>query len=130
MFRGEFVGLNGAADFYAADLEGLKREGKISLEVFWSLPGRIAPKKQAGRFALRLDPETYQSVAYCRLCFGKEYQSVYRGQPEAVRAGGLRRIDMCAAIHPGEILREEYMAPLGRRECLCHRPRHPRHTDS
>ena len=31
MFRGEFVGLNGAADFYAADLEGLKREGKISL---------------------------------------------------------------------------------------------------
>ena len=22
-------------------------------------------------------------------------------------------MDMCAAIHPGEILREEYMAPLG-----------------
>ena len=50
---------------------------------------------------------------YCRVRFGKEYQSVYRGQPEAVRAGGLRGIDMCAAIHPGEILREEYMAPLG-----------------
>ena len=26
MFRGEFVGLNGGADFYAKDAEGLKRE--------------------------------------------------------------------------------------------------------
>ena len=48
MFRGEFVGLNGAADFYAADLEGLKREGKISL-----------------------DPETYQSVAIAASASGK-----------------------------------------------------------
>ena len=59
MFRGEFVGLNGAADFYAADLEGLKREKGI------------APKKQAGRFALRLDPETYQSVAIAASASGK-----------------------------------------------------------
>lgn len=64
MFRGECVGLNGAADFYAADLEGLKREGKTSLEVFLDICAEkgIAPKKQVGRFALRLDPETYQSV--------------------------------------------------------------------
>ena len=34
LFRGEFVGLNGSADFYAADVEGLKREGDISLKVF------------------------------------------------------------------------------------------------
>jgi predicted HicB family RNase H-like nuclease len=34
MFRGEFVGLNGGADFYAADVEGLRREGEISLRVF------------------------------------------------------------------------------------------------
>jgi len=34
MFRGEFVGLNGGADFYASNLTGLKREGKISLKVF------------------------------------------------------------------------------------------------
>ena len=34
MFRGEFVGLNGGADFYAADIEGLKREGATSLRVF------------------------------------------------------------------------------------------------
>ena len=34
MFRGEFVGLNGGADFYATDVEGLKREGEISLRVY------------------------------------------------------------------------------------------------
>ena len=34
MFRGEFIGLNGGADFYAADTEGLKREGELSLQVF------------------------------------------------------------------------------------------------
>ena len=34
MYRGEFIGLNGGADFYAANLEGLSREGEISLKVF------------------------------------------------------------------------------------------------
>ncbi len=34
MFRGEFMGLNGGADFYAVDVEGLKCEGAISLRVF------------------------------------------------------------------------------------------------
>ena len=33
-FRGEFVDRNGGADFYAADVESLKREGKTSLKVF------------------------------------------------------------------------------------------------
>lgn len=34
LFRGEFVGLKGGADFYAADVSGLKREGKLSLKVY------------------------------------------------------------------------------------------------
>lgn len=34
MFRGEYVGLNGGADFYAKDIEGLRKEGEISLRVF------------------------------------------------------------------------------------------------
>ena len=34
MFRGEFVGLNGGADFYAQDIAGLRREGAASLRVF------------------------------------------------------------------------------------------------
>ncbi len=34
MFRSEFTGLNGGADFYAQDIDGLKREGALSLKVF------------------------------------------------------------------------------------------------
>lgn len=34
MFRGEFVGLNGGADFYAADVQTLKKEAEQSLRVF------------------------------------------------------------------------------------------------
>ena len=34
MFRGEFVGLNGGADFYARDVSGLRKEGAASLRVF------------------------------------------------------------------------------------------------
>lgn len=33
-FRGEFVDLNGGADFYAADVKSLKREGKIPSKYF------------------------------------------------------------------------------------------------
>ena len=33
MYRGEFIGLNGGADFYASSVEGLLREGSISLRV-------------------------------------------------------------------------------------------------
>ena len=34
MFRGEFVGLNGGADFYAEDVKSLRAEGEESLRVF------------------------------------------------------------------------------------------------
>ena len=34
MFRGEFTGLNGGADFYAKDVKGLAREGKASIKIF------------------------------------------------------------------------------------------------
>ncbi len=34
MFRGEFIGLNGGADFYAADIAGLHIEGAQPLSVF------------------------------------------------------------------------------------------------
>lgn len=42
MFRGEFLELNGGADFYATDLEGSKREGALSLKVFWTCVGKMA----------------------------------------------------------------------------------------
>ena len=35
MFRGEFVGLKGGgADFHARDVDGLRKEGAVSLKVF------------------------------------------------------------------------------------------------
>lgn len=37
MFRGEFVGLNGGADFYAKEADSLKREGQTSLDVFLNM---------------------------------------------------------------------------------------------
>lgn len=30
LFRGEFIGINGGADFYAGDIDGLRQEGKAS----------------------------------------------------------------------------------------------------
>lgn len=66
MFRGEFVGLNGGADFYAKDLDGLKREGAISLKVFLDACAEdgVDPHKPfSGKFVLRLDPETHEAAA-------------------------------------------------------------------
>lgn len=34
MFRGEFVGINGGADFYARTVDDLWKEGEISLKAF------------------------------------------------------------------------------------------------
>lgn len=52
-FRGEFVGLNGSADFYATDVAGLRREGTISLRAFLEECEKrgIAPQKNfSGKF--------------------------------------------------------------------------------
>ena len=64
MFRGEFVGLNGGADFYAADVKGLQREGEISLRVFLDACKRrgIEPRRLfSGKFSLRLDPAIHEA---------------------------------------------------------------------
>lgn len=34
LFRGEFIGLNGGADFYATSVDELIKEGKVSLSTF------------------------------------------------------------------------------------------------
>lgn len=64
MFRGEFFGLNGGADFYAKDPEGLKREGEISLNVFLRMCEEegVPPRKPAGKFSLRLEPDIYRQA--------------------------------------------------------------------
>ena len=73
MFRGEFIGLNGEADFYAKDADSLKKEGRISLDVFLRMCAEdgVSPKKVQGKFALRLPPDVYQSAALAAAADGK-----------------------------------------------------------
>ena len=64
-FRGEFLGLNGGADFYAADVNGLRREGEISLRVFLEAcrQRNIDPQRHySGKFVLRLDPDMHEAA--------------------------------------------------------------------
>jgi predicted HicB family RNase H-like nuclease len=63
LFRGEFVGLNGSADFYADSIDKLRREGEISLKVFldFAKEKNIDPKKALlGKLVLRLKPEIHR----------------------------------------------------------------------
>lgn len=74
LFRGEFIGLNGGADFYAADAEGLRREGAISLKVFMEAcqEDGVGPfKSYSGKFVLRIPPEDHASVTRAALASGK-----------------------------------------------------------
>ena len=65
MFRGEFLGLNGGADFYADSVEGLMMEGRNSLSVFLDLckEKEIAPFREfSGRFNVRLTPKAHEAA--------------------------------------------------------------------
>lgn len=66
MLRGEFVDLNGGADFYARDVATLKREAKKSLEVFLEMcrEDGVEPRRRfSGKFNLRLPPELHADIA-------------------------------------------------------------------
>lgn len=66
LFRGEFVGLNGGADFYAADVKSLHQEGKVSLKVFLDACKEegIEPRKAfSGKLNLRIDPDLHESAS-------------------------------------------------------------------
>lgn len=74
MFRGEFTGLNGGADFYATTIEGLRREGEISLKVFFEMCAEegVSPlKKASGRFNLRLSQELHDKAVTLAKASGK-----------------------------------------------------------
>lgn len=61
--RGEFLGLNGGADFVATTIPGLRREGKISLRVFLEAcaeQGLEPFKSFSGKFMARVKPELHQ----------------------------------------------------------------------
>ena len=74
MSRGEFVGLNGGADFYAADITGLKKEGAISLKVFQQMCDEIDRpyrKEFSGKFNVRIPPSIHESVVAASSAEGK-----------------------------------------------------------
>jgi len=74
MFRGEFVGLNGGADFYSTDIDGLRREGETSLKVFLDMCAEegVSPyRKTSGRLNLRLSQDLYDKAATLARASGK-----------------------------------------------------------
>jgi len=74
MFRGEFIGLNGGADFYAKDIDGLKQEGATSLRVFLDMCAQdgVEPAKPfSGRFNLRVTPELHAQISAVAAAAGK-----------------------------------------------------------
>lgn len=74
MFRGEFTGLSGGADFYATDVEGLKREGAISLRVYLDACTRdgIEPlTKASGALNLRVPPDLHRAATRAAKAAGK-----------------------------------------------------------
>lgn len=74
MFRGEFVNLNGGADFYASDIAGLQKEGKLSLAVFLKMceEDGVEPRKNySGKFNVRIPPELHESLVIKAAASGK-----------------------------------------------------------
>ena len=74
MFRGEFTGLNGGADFYAKDIDGLRKEGETSLKVFFEMckeDGVEPCKEYSGKFNLRVSPELHAEMATRAAAEGK-----------------------------------------------------------
>jgi predicted HicB family RNase H-like nuclease len=74
MFRGEFVGLNGGADFYAKDIDSLRKEGEISLKVFLDMcrEDGVEPRKiYSGKFNLRVSPQLHAEIATRAAAAGK-----------------------------------------------------------
>lgn len=73
-FRGEFVGLNGGADFYAENVKDLDVEGRKSLAVFLD-PCKekgIEPRRRfSGRFNVRLDPADHAAAVIAASAEGK-----------------------------------------------------------
>jgi len=65
ILRGEFVGLNGGADFYAENVRDLIEEGRKSLAVYQAIcreKGIEPSRKFSGKFNVRLDPANHAAA--------------------------------------------------------------------
>lgn len=73
-FRGEFIGLNGGADFYGTSTKELLKEGRRSLQTFLQVCQEegIEPRKHySGKFVLRVDPGIHQAAILAASSEGK-----------------------------------------------------------
>ncbi|WP_420959525.1 type II toxin-antitoxin system HicB family antitoxin [Brucella sp. IR073] len=74
MLRGEFIGLNGGADFYAESIPELIEEGRKSLRVFLEAcreKGIEPRRKFSGKFNVRLDPRDHEAAVLAAAAEGK-----------------------------------------------------------
>ena len=74
LFRGEFIDLNGGADFYATDVESLRHEGQTSLKVFLDMyrEDGIEPRKSfSGKLMVRLPADLHRKAAASAASEGK-----------------------------------------------------------
>ncbi|WP_231885929.1 type II toxin-antitoxin system HicB family antitoxin [Bordetella ansorpii] len=66
--------MNGGADFCATDVEGLRHEGKISLETFLQecRARGVEPRKHfSGKFVLRVPPAIHEAAAAAAAAHGE-----------------------------------------------------------
>ncbi|MGI4848688.1 MAG: type II toxin-antitoxin system HicB family antitoxin [Janthinobacterium lividum] len=76
MFRGEFTGLNGGADFYANDVAGLLAEGRKSLDTFLEVCAErgIEPRKEySGKVLLRISRQVHEAATIAAQSEGKSF---------------------------------------------------------
>lgn len=66
MFRGEFIGLNGGADFYSDNVAGLEHEGRQSLQTFLEVckeQGIEPYHSYSGKFMTRTTSELHKQIS-------------------------------------------------------------------
>lgn len=74
LLRGEFVELNGGADFYAESVHDLLEEGRKSLAVFLEMCAEkgIEPHRRfSGKFNVRLDRHDHAAAVIAAAAAGK-----------------------------------------------------------
>ena len=65
LFRGEFINLNGGADFYAETVDELHREARQSLKTFLDVcreQGIEPVRRYSGKFNVRIKPELHAAA--------------------------------------------------------------------
>jgi predicted HicB family RNase H-like nuclease len=76
LFRGEFIGLNGGADFYADSVDALMREGAQSLHLFLSICHEkgVEPYQQfSGNLIAKITPILHEKILITAASAGQSF---------------------------------------------------------